>query len=136
MADMELPRRSVSSSTRLTPEEIVKRGFANAFRGVSETEVRNFLKRVADEFVALRDRERDLTARVEQLEDRLRNPPPPTEQQLLDSLGEETARVLRSAQEAADDIRRKAEERAAVLQRESQDDAERLPATPEPQCGH
>jgi DivIVA domain-containing protein len=135
MADMELPRRSVSSSTRLTPEEIVNRGFANAFRGVSETEVRNFLKRVADEFVALRDREQDLTARVEQLEDRLRNPPPPTEQQLLDSLGEETARVLRSAQEAADDIRRKAEERAATVQRESQDEAERLRETTEAQCG-
>jgi DivIVA domain-containing protein len=134
MADGELPRRTVSSSTRLTPEEIVNRGFSSAFRGVSETEVRNFLKRVADEFGALRERERDLAARVEQLEDRLRNPPPPTEQQLLDSLGEETARVLRSAQEAADDIRKKAEERAEVLQRESQDEAQRLRETTEAQC--
>ncbi|MBV8950062.1 MAG: DivIVA domain-containing protein, partial [Actinobacteria bacterium] len=135
MADVELPRRTVGSSTRLTPEEIVNRGFATAFRGISETEVRNFLKRIADEFAALRDRERELAARVEQLEDRLRNPPPPTEQQLLDSLGEETARVLRSAQEAADDIRRKAEERAAALQQESQDEAERLRETTESQCG-
>ncbi len=134
MADVDLPRRTVGSSTRLTPEEIVNRGFANAFRGVSETEVRNFLKRVADEFAALRDRERDLTARVEQLEDRLRNPPPPTEQQLLDSLGEETARVLRSAQEAAEDIRRKADERAATLQQESEDEARRLRETTEEQC--
>jgi DivIVA domain-containing protein len=125
----------VSSSTRLTPEEIVNRGFANAFRGISETEVRNFLKRVADEFASLRDRERDLTARVEQLEDRLRNPPPPTEQQLLDSLGEETARVLRSAQEAADDIRRKADERAAELLTESEGEAQRLRETTEAQCG-
>ncbi len=135
MADVELPRRTIGSSTRLTPEEIVNRGFANAFRGISETEVRNFLKRVADEFGALRDRERELAARVEQLEDRLRNPPPPTEQQLLDSLGEETARVLRSAQEAGDDIRRKAEERAAALQQESQEEAERLRETTEAQCG-
>src|SRR5260370_42643214 len=109
MADMELPRRSVSSSTRLTPEEIVNRGFANAFRGVSETEVRNFLKRVADEFVALRERERDLTARVEQLEDRLRNPPPPTEQQLLGSLGEATARRLPPPPAPAHDLPPKAE---------------------------
>src|SRR3984893_18067726 len=122
MADGELPRRTVSSSTRLTPEEIVNRGFSSAFRGVSETEVRNFLKRVADEFGALRERERDLAARVEQLEDRLRHPPPPTEQHLPDSLGGETARVLRSAQEAAGDIRKKAQERAEVLQRESQDE--------------
>ena len=42
-------RRPASGATRLTPEEITSGGFASAFRGVSETEVRNFLRRVADE---------------------------------------------------------------------------------------
>src|SRR5579884_2207868 len=121
MADGELPRRTVSSATRLTPEEIVNRGFASSFRGVSETEVRNFLRRIAEEFTSLKQREADLAARVEQLEDRLRNPPPPTEQQLLESLGEETARVLRIAQESAEDIRRKAD--AAVAARHSEVEA-------------
>jgi DivIVA domain-containing protein len=134
MAEGELPRRTVSSATRLTPEEIVNRGFASSFRGVSETEVRNFLRRIAEEFTNLRQREADLAARVGQLEDRLRNPPPPTEQQLLDSLGEETARVLRSAQEAAEDIRRKADERAGALAQESQDEARRLRETTEALC--
>jgi len=134
MADGELPRRTVSSATRLTPEEIVNRGFASSFRGVSETEVRNFLRRIAEEFTSLKQREADLAARVEQLEDRLRNPPPPTEQQLLESLGEETARVLRIAQESAEDIRRKADERATALLQESQDEARRLRETTEAQC--
>lgn len=121
MADVH--RRAASSAPRLTPEEISNRGFASAFRGVSETEVRNFLRRVADEVAAVRDRETELLEQVEALRAQLRNPVPVTEAQLLDSLGEETARVLRSAQEAAEEIRSRAEERAAALVREAQDEA-------------
>ena len=47
MADVH--RRAVGSAPRMTPDEIANRGFASAFRGISETEVRTFLKRVADE---------------------------------------------------------------------------------------
>jgi DivIVA domain-containing protein len=110
----------------MTAEEVANRGFASAFRGVSETEVRNFLKRIADEISAAAAREAELTAQVEELREELRNPTPPTEQQLLDSLGEETARVLRSAQEAAEDIRSRAEDRAATLVREAQEQATEL----------
>ncbi len=126
MAEGELHRRTVSSTPRITPEEVANRGFASAFRGISETEVRNFLRRVADDLAASRERERELTARIDDLETRLRNPPPLTEQQLLDALGEETARVLRSAQEAAEDIRSRTEERAALAMREAQEEARRL----------
>jgi DivIVA domain-containing protein len=114
-------RRAAATSTRLSPEEITNRGFASAFRGVSETEVRNFLRRVADEMVAMRAREADLLGQVERLEEQLAHPAPVTEQQLLSSLGEETARVLRSAQEAAEEIRNRAEERAGALVREAQE---------------
>ena len=129
MADVH--RRAASSAPRLTPEEVSNRGFASAFRGVSETEVRNFLRRVADEVAAVRDRETELLEQVEALRAQLRNPLPVTEEQLLDSLGEETARVLRSAQEAAEEIRSRAEERAAALVREAQDEAARLRETAE-----
>jgi DivIVA domain-containing protein len=116
------PRRP-SSAARLTPEEIINRGFASAFRGVSETEVRNFLRRVADDIRAMRSREDDLNREIERLQEQLANPPPVTEQQLLDALGEETARVLRSAQDAAEEIRKRAEARAQELVREAQDSA-------------
>lgn len=129
MADVH--RRAAANAARLTPEEISNRGFASAFRGVSETEVRNFLRRVADEVAATRERETALLEQVEELRAQLRNPAPVTEQQLLDSLGEETARVLRSAQEAAEEIRSRAEERAAALVREAQEESARLRETTE-----
>jgi DivIVA domain-containing protein len=125
MATGDLHRRAAASGPKLTPEEIASRGFASAFRGVSETEVRNFLRRVADEVAALRNVEEDLSVRLREAEEQLRHPPAPTEQQLLDSLGEETARVLRSAQEAAEDIRSRAEERAAQLVKDAQEEARR-----------
>jgi DivIVA domain-containing protein len=124
MADVH--RRAAATSSRLTPEEITNRGFASAFRGISETEVRNFLRRVADEITAGREREAELTRQVEDLKDQLANPSPVTEQQLLNSLGEETARVLRSAQEAAEEIRKRAEEKAGALVKEAQDESSRL----------
>ena len=124
MADVH--RRAGISAPRLTPEEIASRGFASAFRGLSETEVRNFLRRVADEVKLVRDREDELSTEVEGLREQLRSPAPLTEQQLLDSLGEETARVLRSAQQAAEEIRSRAEERAATLVREAQEEATSL----------
>jgi DivIVA domain-containing protein len=119
----ESQRRTAGSPSRLTPEEITNRGFASAFRGISETEVRNFLKRVADEIGALRNREADLRRQVEDLKEQVAHPPAVTEEQLLASLGEETARVLRSAQEAAEEIRKRAEERAGELVREAQETA-------------
>jgi DivIVA domain-containing protein len=121
----DVHRRSTSSS-RLSPEEIINRGFASAFRGVSETEVRNFLRRVADDLSAMRTRETELNRQIEELQERLANPPPVTEQQLLEALGEETARVLRSAQDAAEDMRKRAEERAAERVAEAKEAAERI----------
>lgn len=113
MADVH--RRAAASAPRLTPEEVATRGFAAAFRGISELEVRNFLKRVADEMSATKDREADLRAQVDELREQLKHPPVVTEDRLLDALGEETARVLRSAQDAAEEIRSRAEATATAV---------------------
>jgi len=107
----------------LSPDEIVTRGFPTQFRGFSETEVRNFLKRIADELAAAQKREQRLDEQVAELSQQLRNPTPLTEAELLERLGAETARVLRSAQEAADDIRDKAQTRASGLVEEAQERA-------------
>src|SRR6478609_8424498 len=93
---------------RLTPDEIATRGFAAAFRGVSELEVRNFLKRVADEMATALARESALESQIDELQEQVKHPPVVTEDRLLDALGEETARVLRSAQESAEEIRTRA----------------------------
>ncbi|MGH8983729.1 MAG: DivIVA domain-containing protein [Acidimicrobiia bacterium] len=110
----------------LTPEEVAYRSFSAARRGVSEAEVREFLQDVAADLAAAVGRERDLMARVHELEQRVAHPPAPTEEQILDHLGEETARVLRSAQEAADEIRANASTRAQTIIEQAESEAGRI----------
>ena len=74
----------------------------------------------------MREREQELLDTIDDLEEQLRAPRPLDEQQLLDALGEETSRLLRTAREAADDIRRKAEERSSSVMEEAQAEAHRL----------
>lgn len=104
---------SVSSLPNLKSEEVRNRAFKRATRGVAEAEVRNFLHRVAEELDAGRAREQALEHRIDTLEAQIANPPPVTEEVLLDAFGDETARVLRTAQEAAREIRAAAEDKSA-----------------------
>ncbi|HEV8565125.1 MAG TPA: DivIVA domain-containing protein [Actinomycetota bacterium] len=126
MTDRDVHHRLITSAARISPDEVTTRSFPTAFRGLAEGEVRTWLKRVAEEMHALLARERELLGIATELERRLDAPPEITEQQLLAALGDETTRVLRSAQEAADDIRRKAEERSVRIVREAQDEARLL----------
>jgi DivIVA domain-containing protein len=126
VSESERRQRTISSTPRLTPDEVASRAFPTAFRGISESDVRAFLKRVAEDLSAVRVREQDLANTIDELEARLRTPKPLDEQELLDALGEETTRLLRSAREAASDIRGKAEERAARLVHDAHEEAQRL----------
>jgi len=119
-------RRLITSTPHLTPDEIVQRSFTTSFRGFTEAEVRAFLKRVSEEVVATREREAELVAAIDSLEEQLRMPRPLNEPEMLDALGVETTRLLRSAREAADEIRSKGEERAAQLLEEARAVAERI----------
>jgi DivIVA domain-containing protein len=125
MNESDRRQRVISSTPRLSTEEIANRTFAKGVRGFAETEVRAFLKRVSEEIAAGRVHEQELEAAIDALEAELRAPRPLSEQELLDALGEETARLLRSAREASDDIRNKAEARAAKLVDEALTEAER-----------
>ena len=115
MHDTERRQRVISSTPHLSPDDVAARTFGSKVRGYSENEVRSFLKRVAEELTEAHAREAQLEAAVDALEEQLRAPRPLSEQELLDALGEETARLLRSAREASDDIRNKAEERASRI---------------------
>jgi DivIVA domain-containing protein len=105
-------RRLISSTPQLTPEQVSQQSFATGFRGYAEGDVRAFLKRVSEELATARERESELLDAVDALEEQLRSPRPLDESQLLDALGAETSRLLRSARETADDIRTRAEEQA------------------------
>jgi DivIVA domain-containing protein len=128
MNESDRRQHVISTAPHLTPDEVANRMFGRKARGFSETEVRSFLKRVSEELTAGRERERELTGAIDALEEQLRAPRPLSEQELLEALGEETARLLRSAREAGDDIRRKADERAARITDDAITEAERLRA--------
>lgn len=110
----------------MTKEEITQRSFASKVRGVSETEVRTFLKRIADEFEQLTGREDTLLSRVADLEKQLNEKPKVSKQELLENLGEETARVLSSAEEAAEKMLKEAKEESDRLISEATSKADEI----------
>jgi DivIVA domain-containing protein len=124
-------RRVITSTPHLTPEQISQRTFATSFRGYSEADVRAFLERISGELVVARDREAELLSVIDDLEGQLRAPRPLNEPELLDALGAETTRLLRSAREAADEIRAKGEERGARILDEARVEADRVLAEAE-----
>jgi DivIVA domain-containing protein len=111
---------------RITPEGIAERTFTEVKRGYAESEVRSFLRMVADEVETFAARERDYAARIESLQARLAQPPRLSDQDLIAALGEETARVLGQARESAAELRNKAEEHARRVVREAQESAREL----------
>ena len=111
----------------LTAEIVEHFGFRIALRGFDTNQVREFLRSVAEVM-------RTQSARIAELERALRDAEQRAEHPVLDddtlaaALGEETARVLRSANEAAADIRGRAQEHVERVVQQARDDSERLTA--------
>jgi len=108
----------------LRPEDITRRKFPTVFRGLDAGEVRAFLAQVADDLAWSQSREEDLRQQLTALQ----SAPPPAldEATLTAALGEETARIVHTAQQAAADIRARADENVAQLLREAHTQAERV----------
>lgn len=119
-------RRAITSTPRLTPDDVANRTFSSSFRGVAEAEVKAFLRRVADDLADARRRETELEAALAQAETAAATPRPLTEDELLEALGEETSRLLHTARDAARDIRTKSEENAARMLAEAQENAQQM----------
>ncbi len=118
-------RLSISSSARVHPDEVARHTFGTQRRGFDPAEVRSFLEHVARELVAASDREQELRRALTEAENRAANPVL-DESTLTAALGLETARVLRSAHEAAAELVGRAENDAARLRAQAQEDAEQL----------
>ena len=128
MADV---RRAGSVGTPApAPDEIAGRTFAISRRGFDTNEVRAFLAQVAAAIRDAAEREAELRRAVAEAEERAAHPPL-DEAVLTNVLGEETARILHSAREAAADTKAKAEENVALLLREAHDQAGRIRAEAE-----
>ena len=117
----------ISSEPFLTPEEVARRTFATVFRGFDTVEVRAYLRRVSDELGVARERQRHLEHLLAEAQSRSSAPPPPLDEaSLTAALGEETARVLHTAREAAADIKAKAQENVERLLHQAHEDAARI----------
>ncbi|MET0661646.1 MAG: DivIVA domain-containing protein [Ilumatobacteraceae bacterium] len=110
-----------------SPASVADAAFGTSRRGFDQTEVRDFLRMVAAELGRLQERERFLerelrTAQTNPDLDNVRF----DDATLTRLLGEETARVLSTAREAATEIREKAELNAARLLSEASDETMRM----------
>jgi cell division septum initiation protein DivIVA len=104
----------------LDPGTLASAGFNRARKGFEPAEVRAMLGRAADALRAWKERDDRLIARLEDLERKLEQSQELDEQRITAVLGEETARIVAAAREAASEIRTKAEEQAAQLIAESE----------------
>ncbi|HVV38263.1 MAG TPA: DivIVA domain-containing protein [Acidimicrobiales bacterium] len=109
----------------LTSEGIARVGFRTALRGFDVNQVREFLRGVADHVRALQAHNEDLQRRLRDAETRAENPVI-GEAQLMSALGEETARILQSAHEAAAEIRGRAEEHVERVVQQARDESSKL----------
>jgi DivIVA domain-containing protein len=123
-------RLTITTSARLHPDEVARRTFGTARRGFDPAEVRVFLEQVAHEMQAAVDREEELRSAVGEAEGRAAHPVL-DEATLTAALGQETARVLRSAHDAAAELVAKAEADAQRLRTQAEEEASQLQARTE-----
>jgi DivIVA domain-containing protein len=113
------PRSSGSEHTQLTPAQIERHDFPRARKGLDEKEVRAFLRRMADEFEAM-------SRRIADLEAELRHPPLPSRDQLVEQVGHEVARTLRSAEDSAEKVAQRSREAALEVERTAREESARI----------
>ena len=123
-------RRYSAADVPVTAEEVAHRGFATTFRGFDPNEVRHYLTRVAESLRAAKERQRELEQAVREAEARAAKPVL-DEATITNALGEHTAKIIRSAHEAAADIRAKAEESVEHILKDAHEEAARLRAEAE-----
>ncbi|MGH9296641.1 MAG: DivIVA domain-containing protein, partial [Acidimicrobiales bacterium] len=99
---------SISSQRGLHPDEIARRTFPSARRGVDAEAVRRFLETVAEELRQAGDREVLLRKRLAEAERRAEEPEL-DEQTLSKAVGLETGRILQAAHDAANEVVLRAE---------------------------
>jgi DivIVA domain-containing protein len=115
----------------LSPELIQAQAFSSGFRGYDQSEVREFLGRVATEIRALRDRTDHLESAWHSAEERAARPPVLDEDTLMDAVGEETASILRAARSAAADLRTRAAQETERMIAEAEARAQEIRAEAE-----
>ena len=110
-----------------SPAAVGAAQFTVGRRGFEQEEVRDFLRMVSAEMARLQERERFLESELRALQTQgISSPGVLDEETVMRVLGEETARVLTAAREAANQMRSRATESADRIVREATADAARM----------
>ena len=105
---------------------IARRHFSPARKGYDPAEVRGYLHELSDLVARLQRAEAHQLERAERAEARAELAERLDQHRLIELLGEETARVLDAARQAASDIRTKAQESAARMVADAQEEAHKV----------
>ncbi len=110
-----------------SPASIAGASFDTARKGYDTQRVGDFLKAVSQEMTRLIEANRQLEREAAELRQRVRNMPDELDEATVTRLlGEEAAKILSAAREAAQQTRARADEAAARVVREATDEATRL----------
>lgn len=110
-----------------SPAAIASATFTPARRGFEQNEVRELLRMVAAELARLQEREKFLERELRVAQRSVPNAAVALDDEVVTRLlGEEAARILQTAREAATQIRVRAEEGAARVLREADEEAQRV----------
>ena len=127
-------RLTISSTARMHPDEVARHTFGTVRRGFDPAEVRSFLEHVARELMAAADREQELRRAVAEADHRAAHPVL-DDATLTSALGQETARVLQSAHDAAAELTARAEHDAARVLDAARQEAEELQRNTQERAG-
>ncbi|MEP7203879.1 MAG: DivIVA domain-containing protein [Ilumatobacteraceae bacterium] len=110
-----------------SPDAIASAGFSTSRRGYDQTEVRDLLRMVAAEMARLQEREKFLERELRTAQRGSTNSAVALDEEVVTRmLGEEAARILQTAREAASQIKIRTEDAASRMLREATDEAQRL----------
>ena len=110
-----------------SPSAVSTATFASSRKGFEQGEVRDFLRMVAAELARLQEREKFLERELRTAQRSNPNAAVALDEEVVTRLlGEEAARILTTAREAASQIKIRAEENSSRLLREATDEAQRL----------
>jgi DivIVA domain-containing protein len=117
-------RMTITSSWHLVPDDVARHTFGTVRRGFDPSEVRDYLESIAVGLRGIAEREQQLLDELTDAERRAANPvlDEPT---LSAAVGQETARVLHSAHEAADEVLTNAQTESTRILAEATEEAER-----------
>ncbi|MGB7052924.1 MAG: DivIVA domain-containing protein, partial [Acidimicrobiales bacterium] len=123
-------RMAITSSPLLAPDDVARHTFTTVRRGFDPKEVRSYLESLAHGLTSLAEREHELLEDLASTERRAQNPVL-DEATLVAALGQQTARVLHSAHEVADEQMTKAKEEAERLVSDATEQAQAARASAE-----